>query len=112
MESTRAPPRGRLRTIAACLTFAMPILANYASRLPDSRALTPQARAANRPVRPVECPRPGFTKGWTVCSLLYDAVTRPTRVAKLAPGTLIGIEVIGQLPKAIAGEPKIGGLLP
>ena len=32
--------------------------------------------------------------------------------AKLAPGTLIRVEVIGKLPKAFAGEPKIGDLLP
>jgi len=30
----------------------------------------------------------------------------------LAPGTLIRVEVIGKLPKAFAGEPKIGDLLP
>jgi hypothetical protein len=44
--------------------------------------------------------------------MLYNGVTRATRIAKLAPGTPIQIEVIGQLPKAFAGEPKIGDLLP
>jgi hypothetical protein len=43
---------------------------------------------------------------------LYKGVTRATRIAKLAPGTLIRIEVIGKLPKAFAGEPRIGDLLP
>jgi hypothetical protein len=44
--------------------------------------------------------------------LLYNGVTRATRIAKLAPGTRIRVEVIGRLPKAFAGEPKIGDLLP
>jgi hypothetical protein len=44
--------------------------------------------------------------------VLYNGVTRATRIAKLAPGTLIRVEVIGKLPKALAGEPKIGDLLP
>jgi hypothetical protein len=44
--------------------------------------------------------------------LLYNGVTRATRIAKLAPGTLLRVVVIGILPKAFAGEPKIGDLLP
>lgn len=35
-----------------------------------------------------------------------------TRIAKLAPGALIRVEVIGKIPKAFASEPKIGDLLP
>src|SRR5262245_19431025 len=31
--------------------------------------------------------------------VLYNGVTRATRIAKLAPGTLIRVEVIGKLPK-------------
>mgnify|MGYP001187707667 CR=1 FL=1 len=44
--------------------------------------------------------------------ILYDGVTRATRVAKLAPGQTIRVEVIGRLAKALSGEPKIGDLLP
>ncbi len=44
--------------------------------------------------------------------MLYNGVTRATRIAKLAPGTLIQVEVIGKLPKAFAGDPQIGDLLP
>jgi hypothetical protein len=44
--------------------------------------------------------------------MLHNRVTRATRIAKLALGTLIPVEVIGKLPKAFAGEPKIGDLLP
>ena len=44
--------------------------------------------------------------------VLYNGVTRATRIAKLAPGTPVRVEVIGKLPKPLAGEPKIGDLLP
>ena len=42
----------------------------------------------------------------------YDGVTRATRVAKLLPGTLIRVEVIGKLRRAYGNYPKIGDLLP
>jgi hypothetical protein len=41
----------------------------------------------------------------------YNGVTRATRIAKLAAGTTIRVEVIGKLPKAFAAEPRIGDLL-
>ncbi|MBC8117244.1 MAG: hypothetical protein H7062_22845 [Candidatus Saccharimonas sp.] len=44
--------------------------------------------------------------------VLYDGVTRATRLAKLSPGVAIRVEVIGQLPKDCAAEPSIGDLLP
>ena len=44
--------------------------------------------------------------------MLYNGVTRATRIAKLAPGALLRVEVIGKLPKAFATEPRIGDLLP
>jgi hypothetical protein len=44
--------------------------------------------------------------------VLYNGVTRATRMAKLAPGTLVRVEVIGTLPVANAAQPKIGDLLP
>jgi hypothetical protein len=44
--------------------------------------------------------------------VLYNGVTRATRIAKLAPGTLIQVEVIGKLPRDFASLPKIGDLLP
>ena len=37
--------------------------------------------------------------------VLYNGVTRATRIAKNVPGTLIRVEVIGKLPKAFAGDP-------
>jgi hypothetical protein len=57
-------------------------------------------------------PPPWVYEGSDGVLMLYNGVTRATRIAKLAPGTLIRVEVIGKLPKAFAGEPKIGDLLP
>jgi hypothetical protein len=52
------------------------------------------------------------TTAITVQVLLYNGVTRASRIARLALGTLIPIELIGLLPRAYASEPKIGDLLP
>lgn len=57
-------------------------------------------------------PPPWVYEGTDGVLVLYNGVTRATRIAKLAPGTLIRVEVIGKLPKAFAGEPKIGDFLP
>jgi hypothetical protein len=57
-------------------------------------------------------PSPWVYEGTDGVLILYNGVTRATRIAKLAPGTLIRVEVIGNLPRAFAGEPKIGDLLP
>jgi hypothetical protein len=57
-------------------------------------------------------PPPWVYEGTDGVLILYNGVTRATRIAKLAPGTLIRVEVIGKLPKAFAAEPKIGDLIP
>jgi hypothetical protein len=44
--------------------------------------------------------------------MIYNGVTRATRLAKLAPGRLIRVEVIGRLPKPFASEPRIGDRIP
>src|SRR5262245_35677470 len=44
--------------------------------------------------------------------VLYNGVTRATRIAKLAPGTLIRVQVVGRLRRAYDADPKIGDLLP
>ena len=43
--------------------------------------------------------------------VIYNGVTRATRIAKLAPGTTVQVEVIGQLHKAYGSEKTIGELL-
>ena len=60
----------------------------------------------------VGMPSPWVYEGSDGVLVLYNGVTRATRMAKLAPGTLIRVEVIGKLPQAYAGEPKIGDVLP
>jgi hypothetical protein len=57
-------------------------------------------------------PPPWAYEGADGVLMLYNGLTRATRMAKLALGTLIRIEVVGKLPKAFAGEPTIGDLLP
>jgi hypothetical protein len=44
--------------------------------------------------------------------VVYNGVTRATRIAKLSPGTLIRVEVIGKLPGNCASLPKIGDAFP
>jgi hypothetical protein len=44
--------------------------------------------------------------------VVYNGLTRATRIAKLAPGTLVRVEVIGRLRRAYGPDPKIGDLLP
>ena len=44
--------------------------------------------------------------------LIYDGVTRATRVAKLLPGILIAVEVVGDLQAACGNLPTIGDFLP
>jgi len=40
--------------------------------------------------------------------VIYDGVTRATRMAKLSPGTLVRVEVIGRLRRAYGSDPSIG----
>ena len=44
--------------------------------------------------------------------VIYNGVTRATRIAKLAPGTLVRVEVIGRLRRAYGPDPSIGDTLP
>src|SRR5205807_435515 len=40
--------------------------------------------------------------------VIYDGVTRATRVAKYMPGTLITVEVTGTLQSPVGGLPTVG----
>ena len=44
--------------------------------------------------------------------VVYNGLTRATRIAKLSPGTTVRVEVIGKLRRAYAAEPSIGDTLP
>jgi hypothetical protein len=44
--------------------------------------------------------------------VVYNGVTRATRIAKLSAGTLIRVEVVGKLRRACVAYTKIGDVLP
>jgi hypothetical protein len=43
--------------------------------------------------------------------VVYNGVTRATRFAKQAPGTLVPVDAVGRLRKNYVQEPSIGDLL-
>ena len=57
-------------------------------------------------------PPPWVYEGTDGELVIFNGVTRATRIAKLAPGTLIRVEVIGKLRAAFGSLPTIGDLLP
>ena len=57
----------------------------------------------------IEGMRPPEVKRGTDGELvIYDGVTRATRVAKYLPGTLITVEVTGNLKGPVGGLPTVG----
>jgi hypothetical protein len=86
-------------------------------RLPPSRSDGADPFKLARQIVLYGCSAVGMSPPWVDegsdgVLMIYNGVTRATRVAKLSPGTLTRVEVIGRLPKAFAGEPKIGDHLP
>lgn len=57
-------------------------------------------------------PPPWVYEGTDGELVIFNGITRATRTAKLAPGTLIRVEVIGKLRAAFGSLPTIGDLLP
>lgn len=57
-------------------------------------------------------PAPWVCRGTDGALMLFNGVTRATRVARLAPGQLIRVEVIEDLPGPAGTTPTIGDLLP
>jgi hypothetical protein len=43
--------------------------------------------------------------------VIYDGVTRATRVAKYLQGTLVPVEVTGTLPVSVGDLPTVGEML-
>jgi hypothetical protein len=60
----------------------------------------------------VGMPPPWVYRGSDGELVLYNGVTRATRAAKLAPGTLIRVEVVGELKRPVGHYPKVGDTLP
>jgi len=57
-------------------------------------------------------PPPWVYEGTDGTLMLYNGVTRAIRMAKLAPGMPIRVEVIGRIRRPFAAAPKIGDILP
>ena len=60
----------------------------------------------------VGMPTPWVYRGSDGELQLYNGVTRATRIAKLSPGTLIRVEVVGDLAAPVGHLPTIGDCLP
>jgi hypothetical protein len=57
-------------------------------------------------------PPPWVSRGTDGELMLMNGVTRATRIAKLSPGTLIRVEVIGNFASSVGQLPTIGDLIP
>lgn len=57
-------------------------------------------------------PPPWVYRGSDGALVLYNGVTRAARIAKLAPGTSIRVEVVGNLKRPVGHYPKVGDALP
>ena len=57
-------------------------------------------------------PPPEVYRGTDGELMLYDGVTRATRVAKLLPGQLLRVEVIDDLSTPVGHLPTVGATLP
>jgi hypothetical protein len=57
-------------------------------------------------------PPPWVYRGTDGALVLFNGVTRATRVARLAPGRLIRVEVVGEMKRPIGHYPKVGDTLP
>src|SRR5436309_12016048 len=55
-----------------------------------------------------EMPMLWVYRGTDGALMIYDGVTRASRVAKLLPGTFIRVEIVGDLPAPCAQLPTIG----
>lgn len=56
-------------------------------------------------------PPPEVKRGSDGELVIYDGVTRATRVAKFLPGTPITVEVTGKLAGPVGGLPRVGDKL-
>ncbi|HQU41560.1 MAG: hypothetical protein B7Z73_07355 [Planctomycetia bacterium 21-64-5] len=57
-------------------------------------------------------PPPFVYRGTDGELVINDGVTRATRIAKLSPGTLIRVEIVGNLRVPAASIPTVGEKLP
>ena len=57
-------------------------------------------------------PPPWAYRGTDGALMIYNGVTRATRLARLTPGVLIRVEVVGTIRQPVAQLPTIGDFLP
>jgi hypothetical protein len=86
-------------------------------RLPSSRVAGADPMKLQRQIARFGKSTAGMPPIW-VCQatdgvfVITNGVTRATRIAKLAPGTLVRVEVIGPVNRACKQLPRIGDVLP
>ena len=84
-------------------------------RLPSRRGADPfklQSQIARFGASSAGMPPPWVYEASDGVLVVYNGITRSTRIAKLAPGIPIRVEVVGSLRRAYADEPRIGDYLP
>jgi hypothetical protein len=86
-------------------------------RLPHSRRGGPdlyklQRQIAKHGSSAVGMPPPWVFEASDGVLVLYNGVTRAARMAKMAPGTTIRVQVIGRWKRPHAADPKIGDFAP
>jgi hypothetical protein len=84
-------------------------------RLPSRRGADPfklQRQVARFGASTAGMPPPWVYEASDGVLVVYNGVTRATRIAKLAPGTMIRVEVIGKIRRAYANEPRVGDFTP
>jgi hypothetical protein len=86
-------------------------------RVPSSRFIGADPVKLHRQIAQFGASTVGMPPLW-VCEgsdgamVIMNGVTRATRIAKLAPGSLVRVEVVGKSRRAFGKQPKIGDLLP
>lgn len=85
--------------------------------VPPSRLTGPDAFKLHRQIARYGAATTGMPPPWVYRGSdgelqLYNGVTRAFRIAKLAPGTLIQVEVVGTLAAPVGHLPTFGDLLP
>lgn len=84
-------------------------------RLPSRRGADPfklQRQVARFGGSTAGMPPPWVYEASDGVLVVYNGVTRATRMARMSPGTTIRVEVIGKLRRAHADAAKIGGPFP
>jgi hypothetical protein len=86
-------------------------------RVPSSRPMGADPIKLQRQIARFGASSDGMPPPWVYEGLdgelvIFNGVTRATRIAKLAPGTLLRVEVIGRMHATFRHLPTIGDLLP